>query len=274
MVKETKYSGDKIVGLVFGRLTVLENLGVIKKDRKVLVECECGTRYEVKFDTVLTGQSKSCGCLQREIVKKKFTTHGLSKHPLRGVHKAMLNRCYKKDDPQYENYGGKGVIICEEWRNSYEIFANWALENGWQKGLHIDKDKLAPEKPGKIYSPEFCLFLTCKENSQYKGDNRMLTYNGETLSASQWADKFGMKYNTFMVRLENGWDFEKIANKPVRVDKLYLNYNGEYIHINDLAKAFNISTGSIRNRIKDGWTVERAVETPIDSRFSHRKKEA
>jgi hypothetical protein len=273
MPREIKYTSDKIVGMSFGRLTILENIGTIKRKRWVKVKCKCGNQYEVRLDILLSGSSNSCGCLQKEITSKRMLTHGLSKHPLRGVHRAMVNRCHEETDPHYDSYGAKGVVVCEEWRNSYEAFANWALENGWKKGLQIDKDKLSKEKPGKQYGPDFCCFLTCKENSQYKSDNRMIIYNGETLSLSQWADRFNVKYNTFRDRIEKGWSMEKMAtdyHTDGRTNKL--EYKGELIGITELTKRFNISLPGLKKRLKKGWSVEKALETPVETKFFNKRK--
>ncbi len=91
-------------------------------------------------------------------------THGLSRHPLYYVWQAMKMRCYNENYKDYKYYGAKGVKMCDEWFNDFEPFYKWAMNNGYKKGLQVDKDI---KGIGKLYGPDSCVFVTPKINSQY-----------------------------------------------------------------------------------------------------------
>ena len=95
-------------------------------------------------------------------MRKPREEHGLSKHPLYKVWMDMICRCHVPSHPNYNWYGLKGVTVCEEWRNSAQSFIEWALSNGWKRGLDLDKDTLV--KGNKVYSPSTCKFISHREN--------------------------------------------------------------------------------------------------------------
>ena len=88
-----------------------------------------------------------------------------TKHPIYNAYLHMIERCYKPNTKQYHRYGGKGIYVCEEWKNSYAKFKEWSLNNGWKKGLEIDKDIMS--NGNNMYSPETCKWVTHIENMQY-----------------------------------------------------------------------------------------------------------
>lgn len=132
--------------------------------RTVLALCECGKTIEVSVSLMVRGHTKSCGCLFKEVQAKTVTKYNPIIPALHKQYKHMMQRCYNPNNKSYKYYGGSGITICDEWRNNYQNFLDWALAHGWQKGLQIDKDKLG----GKIYSPQNCCLLTQKENNQYR----------------------------------------------------------------------------------------------------------
>jgi len=103
----------------------------------------------------------------------------------------MIGRCYKPGVNSYNLYGGRGIAVCEEWKNNSNAFIQWALENGWKPGLVIDRK----DNDGD-YCPENCRFVTQKENQQNRRDNIHLTVNGETLCVIEWERKLGCKKGT------------------------------------------------------------------------------
>lgn len=214
MARGFTYKTTDILNKKFNRLCVIEDLGVVNGRRRVKAVCECGIVCNVRLENLISGESKSCGCFKFDSMVKTFTKHGLYLHPILTTWKGMMRRCYNKKSKGYINYGGNGVEVCEEWKD-FLIFSEWAFKNGWQKGLQLDKDKLAPGKTGKLYCHEYCCFLTCKENSQYKSNNRVLGYNGENLNISQLCIKFNINRGTFQKRLKLGWPIEKIITQPI-----------------------------------------------------------
>jgi len=106
------------VGEMFGRLTVLQKLGVIR-GRRTIYEClcECGTKCQVIGSYLVCGDTKSCGCLKRSVLGTRSRTHGLSHRPEYFVWKNMLRRCENMKDVRYKDYGGRGITVCPEWHN-------------------------------------------------------------------------------------------------------------------------------------------------------------
>lgn len=147
-------------------------------------------------------------------------THGYAhKEALYETWKNMKRRCYDSTNKRAKFYSEKGVIVCEEWRNDYSAFRSWALANGYKEGLTIDRI----DNDGN-YCPENCRWATAKMQANNQSRNRMLTYNGETLTMSEWADKLNITYGTINHRVQRGWSMERIVNTPQRrhVDGHYI----------------------------------------------------
>lgn len=169
----TKKAKD-LTGLRFGSLVAI--CPVTKEGKHIVWEflCDCGTQYRSVGAWVVAQQKKatnplapSCGCLNRLTTKALRLTHGMSQHPLFWVWVAMLERCYNPKHPSYPSYGAKGVYVCDEWRESSTAFMEWALANGWRKGLHLDKDiRCHTLNVPRHYSPQTCQFIPASENSR------------------------------------------------------------------------------------------------------------
>lgn len=150
-----------IVGQRFGRLVVLKETDERTKcgEVKYLCQCDCGNKTVVAGTSLRYGNTKSCGCLARESTRKRSYKHGLSNHPLYKIWHGLLERCYHEEDTAYKYYGARGITVCDEWRQDAAAFIKWALDNGWEKGLEVDRiDNYAG------YSPENCRIVTHKEN--------------------------------------------------------------------------------------------------------------
>jgi hypothetical protein len=133
--------GNKRVkeGDVFGELTVIKFLRKDKHYRNIyLCKCSCGNEKEIIDNRLLTGNTKSCGCLK----KKRLTKHGLSRTKIYQVWQQMIERCYTETNVNYQKYGAKGIKVCDEWRNKdngFINFYNWSIKNGYKEGLTIDR---------------------------------------------------------------------------------------------------------------------------------------
>jgi hypothetical protein len=193
---------EKVSRLTFIRETVS------KHPRKGLYGCTCGNKKEIYIASVKSGNTKSCGCYKKEAHYK----HGLYKHLLHSAWVSMTQRCYNINHLAYPYYGGMGVTVCNEWRGDFIAFYNWAMSNGWKKGLQLDKDKKSIELgiTPNLYSPERCQFITPKLNGQFRKNSFFIEYNGETKTIQQWAEKIGINHNTLRGRIRHyGWSIEK-----------------------------------------------------------------
>ena len=131
------------------------------KHRMGIFKCHCGKKFKARFNSVNTGNTTSCGCNHKKWMKDYFVKHGKRKHPLYMTWHNMVQRCYKEDLPRYKDWGGRGIIVCDNWKNDFEVFYNWAIDNGWEQGLQIDRTN----NDGN-YEPSNCRFVTPKENCQ------------------------------------------------------------------------------------------------------------
>ena len=140
------------------------------------------------------------------------TTHGGSGTRLNKIYRAIKQRCNNPQNPAYENYGGRGITVCAEWLNSFEAFRDWALANGYRDDLTIDRiDNDGP------YCPENCRWVTMKQQGNNRRSNRVLTYNGENHTITEWAELTGINLHTLMGRLYvRGWNVEKALTTKVR----------------------------------------------------------
>ena len=208
-----------ITGNRYERLTVVRKAEEASKWECV---CDCGKTIYVRGPDLRRGLMKSCGCLRRETSARNGraqTTHGLRNTRLYKEWVSMKTRCYNQNSPNYADYGGRGIAICEEWRNDFLSFYEWAMANGYDatapRGVcTIDrKDNSGP------YSPENCRWITNREQQNNKRNNRWLTYNGQTKTIPQWADETGINTSTIHNRISKGWSVERALTEPTHEEK-------------------------------------------------------
>jgi hypothetical protein len=135
---------------------------------------------------------------------------------------SMMARCYSPKCKAYKHYGGRGVIVCEDWVNDYNKFLNWAIENGWQDGLVLDKDI---NGSGMIYSPENCCFVTQKQNMRATRKSHKVEYNGEIVLLIDLCEKLGLNCVIVRARIKkNGMSLEDAISRPTGVGHKSIRY--------------------------------------------------
>lgn len=139
--------------------------------------------------------------------------HGLSKTRLHNIWHSMYCRCYYPSTNQYKNYGGKGIEVCEEWKNAegFVNFYEWAINNGYDEKLTLDR--IDNEKN---YCPENCRWSTSKFQSNHKTNNVYYTFKNKTQTAKQWCEEYGILQTTLNDRLKRGWTFEQTLTIPTK----------------------------------------------------------
>jgi len=200
-IKKSRQFRD-LTNQVIGKLTVLHHIGKDKHGGYVWVcRCECGNIKNIKSGS-LTSTTKSCGCLQKEFISNRnkidFTKHKLKSHPIYSIWCNMKTRCNNKNASCYKNYGGRGISVCSEWSSDFLMFYNWALNNGWNEGLKIDRIN----NDGN-YEPLNCRFVTNKENCNNKSNNIFIYIDGVRKTATQISEEMNIEYNTVRRRIKN-----------------------------------------------------------------------
>lgn len=198
-----------LVGERFGRLTTQRRFVKDRMSWWVCV-CDCGNTHVTRANALARGLVRSCGCLRKQSKPWK-RTHGLTHHPLYRVYHSMRDRCYRKTDKEYPNYGARGIDICQEWLNSFENFYSWAMQNGYEHGLSIDRIDV-----NKGYTPDNCRWVDFKQQAQNKRNNRNLTLHNETHCVTEWARILCVPAGTIKSRIRRGWTIEKaLTTKPL-----------------------------------------------------------
>lgn len=199
-----------LTGKKFGSLTVIER--VQNKNNRVywLCRCDCGNEKIIASDSLRQGLTLSCGCLHKKIVaktcKNNFLKHGLAKTRINNIYHNMKRRCLDKTN---KNYGKRGIQVCEEW-SKFENFYNWAINNGYQDDLTIDRI----DNNGN-YEPSNCRWVNYKKQANNTRKNCNITYNNKTHTLIEWAELKGIKVSTLWMRLNKyNWSIEKTLTYP------------------------------------------------------------
>lgn len=207
-----------LTGKRFGRLTVIGPDGRSETGHTSLWECvcDCGAKITVRGTNLKNGSSQSCGCYRHEYLVEAHTTHGGAKREgkrtkLYSVWIGMRRRYYDENDGNYHRYGGRGIEICDGWRENFAAFRAWAVKNGYRHNLTIDRID-----NDKGYSPENCRWISVKEQALNRRSNRVVTFNGETHTFYEWDEILGFTRGTISRRVTScGWSIERALTEPI-----------------------------------------------------------
>ena len=201
-----------LTGKKYGRWTVLRRVPYNDKANKVqwLCRCDCGEERIINSGSLLSGNSKSCGCLKREATSERIKTHGRSNERVYHIWQGIKKRCTDQNCCVFHHYGGRGISVCEEWTR-FEPFFKWATENGYDDGLTIDRIDVNGD-----YSPGNCRWATQKEQKNNKRNNHYLVFKGERKSMARWCDELNLPYSTIRRRINAGWSAERAFTEPIR----------------------------------------------------------
>ena len=192
-----------LIGKKFSRLTVIKRMENDKyHNTKWLCRCECGNEVVVYALALRSGDTCSCGCLRNK--------HGLRKSRLYRIWQHIKERCYKPNTKCYNNYGGRGIKMYQEWLDDFMNFYEWAMSNGYKDDLTIDRIDVNGN-----YEPSNCRWVTQKVQARNTRVNNYITYNGETKCVAEWAEIYNIKPATLSYRLHHGWNIEKALTLPI-----------------------------------------------------------
>ena len=194
----------------FGKLTVSHVEDKDKNNHVLwLCLCDCGNETVVSSSHLITAHTQSCGCLKNT---GNNTKHGHSKSETYKVWANMIQRCTNPHSENYDNYGGRGIIVCKRWMK----FENFLTDMGnIPEGCQIDRIN-----NDKGYYRVNCRWATPKQNSRNRRNNHLATHNGKTQCITAWAEEIGISKYTIYKRLRCGWSIEKALTTPVKQRKV------------------------------------------------------
>lgn len=243
----------ELTGQKFGRWTVTGPSHRTERRRFYWAcICECGNEKAVLSDVLRSGKSRSCGCLQREVVAAARTKHGLFDHPAYSTYRAMRSRCENPKAEGYEQYGGRGITVCSRWAR-FETF--W-LDMGptWKPGLSIDRIE-----NDLGYEPTNCRWATSREQGANRRDNVIITTPKGPMMISDAAREFGIERNTIFSRMRYGWKEEDLL-QPVtkdnsrRQDNVIIPTPEGPMIVAHAARKFGLLPTTVFARIRMGWS--------------------
>lgn len=205
---------EDYIGLRYGRLVIISWESKRGYQHYFKCKCDCGTIKSIRLSRLKSGETKSCGCIRKELfeeTRKDLTIHGKANTRLHTIYRSMKARCYQVKHKNYSYYGGKGIEICDEWLEDFMNFYNWAHNNGYKDNLTIDRIDVKGN-----YEPNNCRWTTTKEQANNTSRNIYITYQGETKTLKQWSEHLGINYYTLKSRYKYGWDVEDMLTKPIQ----------------------------------------------------------
>lgn len=198
-------------GDVFGRLTAIRLFEERKRKGDYWVfRCNCGTEKTVQVRSVMVGDTQSCGCLRDEKIQRLRLSHGMSRTTEHNIWLGIIQRCCNPLNNLWKWYGGRGITVCERWRESFENF--YADMGPRPVGMSIDR---IDNERG--YSLENCKWASRHDQNRNRRNNIIVEYGNQTMCLKDLAAKVGMRYFTLYYRfVTKGWTLEKALSKPVR----------------------------------------------------------
>lgn len=194
-----------MIGKKFNRLTVVSEALPGKRNRtRYNCLCECG-KTTVQFGTILrTNRIKSCGC----IIYEDRGGNSVEHEPEYDAWKAMIRRCYVETEKAYKNYGGRGITVCDSWRESFE---NFLEDMGERPSSDYSLDR---EDNDGHYTPSNCKWSTKIEQNNNRRTNVIITHNGKSMTISQWAEELGCSHHKLQNRLNRlKWSEEDVISR-------------------------------------------------------------
>lgn len=258
-----------LTGQTFGRLEVVERAAKIRGRTAWKCRCICGASKDVTGSDLVTGNTQSCGCLFLDAV----TTHGQYLDPVNAVWRQMNARCSNPNNQRWERYGGRGIVVCGRWKNSYLNFLA-------DMGPRPEGATLERRQNDGPYAPENCYWATYTEQNRNTSQNRMVTLGNITKTVIEWCELTGINHAVLRSRLDQGWDVELALTTPqnplLRKDRprphlrSTLTFNGETLTIKEWGARIGIKPEVIAMRVSREWSLADALSPTLRRTHPHR----
>jgi len=244
-------------GMVFARLTTVSKAS----NKRWNCVCVCGNATVTSVQNLNSGKAKSCGCLAREMTSARARKHGnggKKGQRTRAYHSwdGMIQRCTNPNFKQWKDYGGRGITVCEEWRD----FSNFLSDMGHPpEGFTIDR---IDNNLG--YNKDNCRWVSRKEQQRNRRNSHKITIDGREKSMIDWAEEFGILIGSVHNRLQRGWtELEALGVKPrhtpkrtsyIRSDARWVEHNGRKMILAEWCKELGINSKTVYSRLMRGAT--------------------
>lgn len=212
--KMSKASRDDLTGQKFNRLTVIRFLEPSERECKTrcwLCRCDCGNEVQVNASKLKTGHTRSCGCLVNEHIGSLNKKYEYSNKRLYAVYAAMVGRCTDPNSKRYHHYGGRGIKVCDSWLNSYDEFAKWAYDNGYDPLAKHGECTLDRIDVNGNYEPNNCRWISNAEQQLNRRNNHLISYNGKTQTVKEWCVELGLPETKVRWHLQKGETLDEIV---------------------------------------------------------------
>ena len=227
--------------------------------KRFLCECRLCRGQKSLFEYEI-GKSfaRKCDC------RKQRYKHGRTNMPEYGVWKAMMRRCYKKNDTAYKDYGGRGIIVAEQWHN----FDNFIQDMGARPST---QHQLERHNNNQSYSKNNCSWQTRSVQMRNTRRTQLYTANGITLCLKDWAAYIEIPYSNLLYRIHSmGWSLEQVFDAPQNQSRLHMvTIAGKTMTVTAWSHHFGINPSRVFVRLHNGWDVLRALTTPLKLQAHH-----
>ena len=276
-----KSLSDMLRGVTrFGRLTVISeaepyhNAKSGRDYRMALCRCDCGKEKRISPSKLVHGVIVSCGCYAAEQARENKRTHGLTGSPEWMSWTSMKSRCLNQNAQGYENYGGRGITVCDRWRDSFEAFYE---DMGPRPSLGHSIER---NDTNGHYEPRNCRWATSLEQGANKRNNQIVELRGEKMTLAEACRQSPLSRNSIIDRLDRGMSVEDALFAPIdtsqgsraKSNNRFIEFQGERMLLIELAERTGIDHGHIGYHLKRGRTADEAVAFILAARMADRSK--
>lgn len=249
-----------MAGQKCGRLFVIARAGSLNRNATWRCICECGQECIRLGSAIRSGNTKSCGCLHAETVRKKrpapwSETHGLSNTPEYKCWEDMKKRCNNPNAKNYKNYGERGIKVCKKWKAFEGFFGDMGLRP-------TNRHTIERIDVNKGYCKENCKWATSREQARNKRTTVLITHEGKTMCAKDWSNHFGMSYPTFLSRYNRGISLSNMRPEDLRKNKnsVLITHEGKTMCAKDWSDYFKVNYKAFLSRYHRGRSVNEILE--------------
>ena len=204
----------------YGRLTIIREVepagSIHKRVRRFLCRCDCGNETICRLPNLKSGTTKSCGCYRKFVSSNRRDCHHLQNTRIYRIWCGMKRRCYNKHNEHFDRYGGRGIIVCDEWKTDFMNFYDWAMSNGYDDKLSIDRIN----NEGN-YEPSNCRWANQKQQIVNSTATIKCSLGGNIVSLSDIADILGVSFKRIrriVYMLNNGYDMSELLSLSKKDD--------------------------------------------------------